>query len=55
MGGWVVVTNSLTSFLLAWAIFFSMFMASIWLLKDRLFVFSITCWYGDTALFPITT
>lgn len=44
-----------TSFLLLWAIFFSMFMANIWLRKDRLLVFSITCWYGDTALLPITT
>lgn len=45
----------LTSFLLLWAAFFSMFIASIWLRNDKLLVFSITCWYGDTALFPITT
>lgn len=44
-----------TSFLLLWAIFFSMFIANIWLRKERLLVFSITCWYGDTALLPITT
>lgn len=50
-----VSTSTPTSFLLLWAIFFSMFMANIWLRKDRLLVFSITCWYGDTALLPITT
>lgn len=47
--------RALTSFLLLWLSFFSMFMASIWLRNDKLLVFSITCWYGDTALFPITT
>lgn len=51
----VVSMSTPTSFLLLWAIFFSMFMANIWLRKDRLLVFSITCWYGDTALLPITT
>lgn len=50
-----VSTSTPTSFLLLWAIFFSMFMANIWLRKDRLLVFSITCWYGETALLPITT
>lgn len=44
-----------TSFLLLWLSFFSMFMASIWLRNERLLVFSMTCWYGDTALLPITT
>lgn len=33
-----------TSVLLLWACFFSMFMTSIWLRKERLLVFSITCW-----------
>lgn len=45
----------ITSFLLLCASFFSMFIANIWLRKDKLLVFSITCWYGDTALLPITT
>lgn len=51
----IVCFGSSTSFLLLWLSFFSMFTASIWLRNDRLLVFSITCWYGDTALLPITT
>lgn len=50
-----VQSPQITSFLLLCAIFFSMFIANIWLRKDKLLVFSITCWYGDTALLPITT
>lgn len=56
--GWhfcVMFSAHYTSFLLLWATFFSMFIANIWLRKDKLLVFSITCWYGDTALLPITT
>jgi len=37
------------------ASFFSMFITSICDRNAKFFVFSITCWYGDTACVPITT
>lgn len=37
------------------ASFFSMFMTNICDLNAKFLVFSITCWYGDTACVPMTT
>lgn len=44
-----------TSVLLCSPARFSIFSANICERKERFFVFSMTCWYGETAWVPITT
>lgn len=49
-----IMEYRLTSVFLA-LIFFSIFIARTCDLNAKFLVFSITCWYGDTACVPMTT